>query len=64
MDFAAILQMANFFEVKPGHESVGGGPLGTDHHVVAGLIPEIIAEFYIAHVIFPTTDNFKVFVEV
>ena len=64
MDFSAVFEMPHFFQIKTRHKGIGRAPFRADHHVVARLIPKIIAEFDIAHRVFPASNDFEVFVKV
>ncbi len=63
MQAATVFQMADLFEVEARHEGVGGRPFRADHHVVAGLVPEIVAERDVAHRVFPAADDLEILVE-
>ena len=64
MDAAPILQMADLLEVEAGHEGVGGGPFRGSHHIVARLVPEIVAERDVAHRGLPAPDDVEVPIKV
>ena len=64
MQAAAVLQVAHLLQVEARHEGVRRGPLGGHHHVVARLVPEVIAEGDVAHGVFPPPDDLEVLVEV
>ena len=64
MQLTPIFKMPDLFEIKSWHESIRRGPFGTNHHIVAGLIPKIIAELNIAHRVFPAPHNLEIFIQV
>ena len=63
MNAAAIFQMPDLFQIKPRHEGVGRRPFRRRHHIVAGLVPEIITERDVAHRVFPSTDDVEILVQ-
>src|SRR4029078_206147 len=63
MDFAAVFEMADLLKIETRHEVIGRGPFRGDHHIVARLIPEVVAEFDSAHRAFPAADDLEILVE-
>ena len=49
MQLTPIFEISNFLQIKPGHKRIGGCPFRTNHHIMARLIPKIIAKFDITH---------------
>ncbi len=64
VEAATVLEMAHLLEVEARHEGVRRRPFRADHHVVARLIPEVVAERDVAHRVLPAPHDLEVFVDV
>ena len=60
MDVLAVFPARHILQIESGHESVGRGPFGRNHHVVAGLIPEVVVILHLAEILFPAADNLEI----
>ena len=58
-----IFTIGNIFEIKAGLKSIRCCPFGRNHHIMAWLIPEIIAEIHACCIIFPTPDNIEILIK-
>ena len=64
VNFAAIFEVADLFQIKAGHECIGCSPFAGHHDVMTGLIPEVIVELHATQIIFPSADDFEILVQV
>ena len=62
MQLTPIFEISNFFQIKTRHKRIWRCPFRTNHHIMARLVPKIIAKFNISHGIFPTANNFEILV--
>lgn len=45
--------------IEPICQSFGGAPLGADHHIVSGLVPEVISKWRRFARVLPVTNHIK-----
>jgi hypothetical protein len=63
MELPSVLAGLDVLQVKAAAERLGGGPFAADHHVAAGLIPEVVIELHSLLPTLPAAGNVELLVQ-